>query len=165
MDYATVQDLIDRFGARELIQLTDPDEQAEVKAAKVDTVLGDAHAYVEGYVGKVYRLPLAGCPKPAPVPGDVNAVQLVAPPLLTRMVCDVARYYLYDDLAPEHEVYIRFKAVTKELEAIASGDMLVSCPWGGAPGVTLTGEDPGAGEVLFGFSPRQVTDDTLRGFA
>ena len=165
MDYATVQDLIARFGERELIQLTDHDEQAEVKTAKVDTVLGDAHAYVDGYVGKVYRLPLAGCPKPAPVPGNANAVQLVAPPLLTRMVCDVARYYLYDDLAPEHEVYIRFKAVTKELEAIAKGDMVVSCPWGGVPGATLTGEDPGAGEVLFRFSPRQVTDDTLRGFA
>lgn len=165
MDYATVQDLIARFGERELIELTDPDDLAQVKDAKVNTVLGDAHAFVDGYVGKVYRLPLPGCTKPAPMPGNANAVEMVAPPLLTRMVCDVARYYLYDDLAPEHEVYIRFKATTKELEAIASGDMLISCPWGGQPGFSLTGEDPGAGEVLFGFSPRQVTDDTLRGYA
>ena len=165
MDYATVQDLIARFGERELIQLTDHDELRQVKTAKADVALGDAHAYVDGYVGKVYQLPLAGCAKPAPEPGDLAAVQMVAPPLLTRLVCDVARYYLYDDLAPEHEVYIRFKAASKELEAIAAGDVKLSCPWGGQPGASLTGDEPGDGEVLFGFSPRQVTDESLRGYA
>ncbi len=165
MDYATVPDMIARFGEAELIQLTDPDEQAQVKTARVDTMLGDAQAFVDGYVGKVYQLPLAGCAKPAPEPGNPAAVQMVAPPVLTRLVCDVARYYLYDDLAPEHEVYIRFKAATKSLESIAAGDVKLSCPWGGVPGASLTGDEPGTGEVLFEFSPRQVTDDTLRGFA
>ena len=165
MEYAAIPDLVARFGERELIELTDTDALAQVQAAKVDVALGDAHAYVDGYVGKAYRLPLAGCAKPAPVPGNVAAVEMVAPPVLTRLVCDVARYYLYDDLAPEHEVYLRFKAATKDLEAIAAGDVKLACPWGGAPGAALTGEEPGEGDVLFGFSPRRVTDDDMRGYA
>ena len=165
MFYATVQDLIARFGEPELVQLTDRDELAQVKPAKAQTALDDAQSYVDGYVGMVYSLPLAGCAKPAPVPGNLTATEMVTPPLLTRLVCDVARYYLYDDLAPEHEVYLRYKAATKELEAIASSAMKLTCPWGGDPGVSLTGEQPGDGEVLFEFSPRSVTDDTLRGFA
>ena len=158
MDYATVQDLIARFGERELIELTDPEDLEQVKEAKVNTVLGDAHAFVDGYVGKVYRLPLPGCTKPAPMPGNANAVQMVAPPLLTRMVCDVARYYLYDDLAPESEVYRRYKQATTELQAIADGKAQLMCPWGGQPGQSAD-SGPAAGETYHAFAPRQIGRD------
>ncbi|MBF9263604.1 MULTISPECIES: gp436 family protein [Comamonadaceae] len=164
MNYATVQDMIDRFGERELVQLTDPDILA-VQAAKAQRALDDAQAFADGFVGRVYRLPLPGCSKPAPVAGNPGAVQLVAPPQLTRVVCDVARYYLYDDLAPEHEVYLRYKAAERELGQIAEGKAVLSCPWGGAPGVLVAGDAPGDAEVVFGFSPRQVTDDSMRGYA
>ena len=86
-------------------------------------------------------------------------------PLLTRLVCDVARYYLYDDLAPEHEVYLRYKAAERELGQIAEGKTVLSCPWGGAPGQLVAGDAPGDAEVHFSFSPRQITDDSMRGFA
>ncbi len=164
MNYATVQDMIDRFGEAELIQRTDPDILV-VKAAKVELALADAQALADGYVGRVYRLPLAGCSKPAPVDGNVSAVQLVPPPQLTRIVCDVARYYLYDDLAPEHEVYLRYKAADRELQAIGDGKAVLACPWGGQPGTVIAGDAPGDAEVYYGFSPRQITDDSLRGFS
>ena len=164
MNYATVQDMIDRFGEAELIQLTDLDLLA-VQAPKAQRALDDAQALADGYVGRVFRLPLAGCAKPAPVPGDVGAVQMVAPPQLTRIACDVARYYLYDDLAPEHEVYLRYKAAERELGQIAEGKTVLSCPWGGAPGQLVAGDAPGDAEVHFSFSPRQITDDSMRGFA
>ena len=164
MNYATVQDMTDRYGEPEMIQLTDPDIVA-VQAPKAQRALDDAQAFADSFVGRVYRLPLAGCAKPAPVPGDLGAVEHVAPPQLTRVVCDVARYYLYDDLAPEHEVYLRFRAAERELQAIAKGDAVLACPWGGSPGVQLAGDQPGDARVLFGFSPRQITDDELRGFA
>ena len=109
MQYATVQDMIDRFGQAELVQLTDPQLLA-VQAPKAQRALDDAQHLADAYVGQVYALPLAGCSKPAPVPGDVHAQSQVPPPLLTRLVCDVARYYLYDHLAPEHEVALRFDA-------------------------------------------------------
>ncbi len=163
MNYASVQDMIDRFGERELIQLTDAD-LAAVQAAAVDRALADAQALADGFVGRVYRLPLAGCSKPAPTELDPAAVQLVPPPQLTRIVCDVARYYLYDDLAPEHEVYLRYKAAERELQAIAEGKAVLACPWGGTPGTLVAGEAPGDGEVRYSFSPRSITDDGLRGF-
>ena len=164
MHYATVQDMIDRVGERELVQLTDP-EIIAVQAARAERALGDAQALVDSYVGRVYRLPLAGCVKPAPVPGDLDAVELVPPPQLTRIACDVARYYLYDDIAPEHEVYLRYKAAERELLQIAEGKAVLTCPWGGVPGQLVAGDAPGDAEVLYGFSPRQITDDSTRGFA
>ena len=164
MNYASVQDMVDRYGELEMIQLTDP-EIAAVQAPRIQRAIDDAQAYVDGFVGRVYRLPLAGCRKPAPAPGDPLAVTIVPPLQLTRVVCDVARYYLYDDLAPEHEVYLRYKAAERELQALADGKAVLSCPWGGAPGALVAGDAPGDTEVLFAFSPRQVTDDTLRGYS
>ena len=164
MTYATVQDMTDRYGEPEMIQLTDPDIVA-VQAPKAQRALDDAQAFADGFVGRVYRLPLAGCAKPAPVPGNPGAVDMVVPPQLTRIACDVARYYLYSDLAPEHEVYLRYKAAERELTAIAEGKSVLSCAWGGAPGTLVAGDAPGDAEVFYSFSPRQVTDDSTRGYA
>jgi len=164
MAYANLADLVARFGQAELVQLTDTTNipPTTVDEARVAVKLEDAQAFVDGYVGQVYRLPLAGCAKP--LPG--GAVELVPPPLLTRLTCDLARYYLYDDLAPENEVYRRYKAALGELEAIAAGRVQLSCPWGGAPGQPLAGDaqSGSGGETWSSFSPRAVTDDTLRGF-
>jgi len=166
MIYATVADLVARFGELELVQLTDLDNipPSIIDVGRVDTKIGDACAFVDGYVGQVYRLPLAGCLKPATVPGADP--KYVAPPVLVRITCDLARYYLHDDLAPENEVYRRYKAAVSELDAFAKGKAQLSCPWGGSPGV-LIGADAQSGnnDVWSSFSPRSVTDDTLKGFA
>lgn len=164
MMYATVQDMSDRFGEPEMIQLTDP-EIVSVQVAKAQRAIDDAQAFADAFVGRAYRLPLPGCPKPTPLPGDVGAVTYVPPPQLTRIVCDVARYYLYTALAPEHEVYLRYKAAERELQAIADGKAVLACPWGGVPGLLVAGDAPGDAEVFYQFSPRQITDDSLRGFA
>ena len=55
--YATVDDLIDRFGEAEMIGLTDPDNTA-VQSDRAQRKLDDAHALANGYVGMAYRLPL-----------------------------------------------------------------------------------------------------------
>lgn len=165
MQYASVQDLMDRFGERELIELTDQDELQAVKTPRVQRALDDAQAFVDGFVGRIYSLPLMGCKKPLPVPGDPHAVQYVPPPQLMRICCDVARYYLHVHLSAEHEVYLRFKAAERELQAIADGKTLLSCPWGGAPGQQLAGDAPGEAEVYSSFSRRSVSDDDLRGYA
>ena len=159
MIYATVQDMIDRFGEPEMIQLTDPAEQAAVQPARIELKLQDAHALADGYLGRVYALPLAGCAKPV----GVGAVQYVPPPQLTRIVCDVARYYLYDDLAPESEVYRRFKTATAELQAIADGRARLVCPWGGEPGASAA-SGPAAGETYYDFAPRSIGRDVDGGY-
>lgn len=166
MNYATVADLVARFGELELVQLTDLENipPSVIDVARVDTKIGDACAFIDGYVGQVYRLPLAGCAKPVTVPGA--SPDTVAPPVLVRITCDLARYYLHDDLAPENEVYRRYKAAVRELEAIAAGGAQLACPWGGSPGA-LIGADAqsGGNEAWSAFSPRAVTDDSLKGFA
>ncbi|MBX9935025.1 MAG: DUF1320 domain-containing protein [Burkholderiaceae bacterium] len=164
MNYASVQDMIDRFGGPEMVQLTDP-EIVSVQVAKAQRAIDDAQAFADAFVGRAYRLPLPGCAKPTPLPGDVGAVTYTPPPQLTRIVCDVARYYLYTALAPEHEVYLRYKAAERELQAIADGKAVLACPWGGVPGPLVAGDAPGDAEVFHQFSARQCTDDSLRGFA
>ena len=163
MAYAAVADLVARFGAAELVQLTDVTNipPSAMDDERIELKLADAGAFIDGYVGQVYRLPLAGCSKP----DGVGGFTLVPPPVLVRLACDLARYYLYDDLAPEHEVYRRYKAALAELEAIASGTVQLACPWGGSPG-ELIGVDAQSGgdETQACFSPRAITDDTLRGF-
>ncbi len=160
MQYATVQDMIDRFGEPEMIQLTDAQEQAAVQGARIQLKLDDAHALADGYLGRVYALPLSGCAKPVGGPG---VVQYVPPPQLTRIVCDVARYYLYDDLAPESEVYRRFRAATAELQAIADGRARLVCPWGGEPGASAA-SGPAAGETYYDFAPRGIGRDADGGY-
>lgn len=165
MIYATVAAMIARFGERELVQLTDRDNipPIVVNADLVETKIADASAFVDGYVGQVYQLPLAGCAKP----DGAGGVEYVPPPVLERITCDLARYYLHDDLAPENEVYRRYKAAVRELEAVAAGEALLACPWGGSPGVPLVADaqSGAAGETYHDFAPRRITDDTLRGFA
>ena len=80
MTYCTKQDLIDRFSERELIQLTD---RTNTPASVIDdTVVGralaDAEGFANGYIGKVYTLPLA-----------------TVPDVLTKLVADIARFYLH----------------------------------------------------------------------
>ena len=166
MIYATAADLVARFGELELVNLTDFDNipPSVIDVVRVETKIGDACAFVDGYIGQVYRLPLTGCVKPVTVPG--GSAEFVAPPALVRITCDLARYYLHSDLAPEHEVYRRFLDARKELEAIALGKTMLSCPWGGSPGQVISGDaQSGSNETWSSFSPRQVTDDSLRGFA
>jgi phage gp36-like protein len=162
MNYATVQDMVDRFGELELIQLTAGAAGDAVDADKAGRALGDAQAFVDGFVGAVYQLPLQGCAKPAPTVDDPAAVVLVPPPALTRATCDVARYYLYDQVAPEHEVFVRFKAAQQSLQALADGKTVLTCPWGGQPGLQLAGSEPGSGEVAYSFAPR--IDAELEGY-
>ncbi|TAN12916.1 MAG: DUF1320 domain-containing protein [Burkholderiaceae bacterium] len=163
MDYATQQDLIDRFGEPELIQLTDPENQAAIDPARIDRALADATALADGLLGKIYALPLAGCTKPDPQPGNPGATAQVPPPQLTRICCDLARYYLYDDLAPDAEVYRRYKAATVELQAIAGGSARLVCPWGGEPGAFASRGET-AGETLADFAPRGIGRDVDEGY-
>lgn len=162
MAYATITDMTARFGQRELAQLTDCTNipPSTVNTVTVQLKLDDAAAFVDGYVGQVYRLPLRGCAKPTG-----GAPVYVPPPVLVRLCCDLARYYLYDDLAPEHEVYRRYKAALAELEAVAEGRAQLACPWGGSPGDLIAADaQTGDPDTRYSFGPRAITDDTLRGF-
>ncbi len=103
--YATQQDLINRYGEDELLRLTDRTGAGVVDAAVVEQALSDAAAQVDGYLAGRYRLPLATVPK-----------------VLTFLACDLARYSLYADVAPEHVTKRRDDAA-KFLAAVGRGEL------------------------------------------
>lgn len=110
MAYATVADLIARFGEEELIQLTDRAGAHAVDGAIAQRALDDASAEMDGYLAVRYQLPLP-----------------TVPTLLARIACDVARYRLWEDHASD-EVRRRYEDSRRLLEAIAKGLVSLGLP-------------------------------------
>lgn len=144
MSYARKSDLIERFGERELVQLTDRTRTppTTVDDVVVDRALGDAASLIDGYLGKVYALPLA-----------------TVPTNLTKIQADVARYYLHGKAADKDSAVTRaYGEAIAWLRDVAAGRIRLDDGAGDAP-APLPG---GAGRVQAG---RPVfTRDTLRGF-
>ncbi|PHS48758.1 MAG: hypothetical protein COB05_04410 [Marinobacter sp.] len=114
--YCSAQDMIDRFGERELIELTDRDHTGVVDQTVIRQAIQDATAEVDGYLAGRYQLPLS------------------QPPLvLVRVCCDIARFLLYDDNLPE-VVEKRHKSVVDLLRQVSSGRVSL--------GVSETGQAP-----------------------
>ncbi len=104
MSYATRQDMIDRFGEKEMIQLTD--SRVPPSGGIDDTVLeiglNDAKALIDGYLASKYPLPLSEVPEP-----------------LTRVACDLARYFLCRK--PTEEMTRRYEQSIAWLKDVARG--------------------------------------------
>jgi phage gp36-like protein len=105
MSYATESDMVSRFGRDQLVQLTDEDGRGVIDSDKVTKALNDAAGEIDAHLEPRYQLPLA-----------------TVPISLVRIACDLARYYLYTDAAPE-QVNKRYDAAIKFLGAIARGDI------------------------------------------
>lgn len=104
MPYATQQDLVDRFGSDELIQLTDRGNLGVIDVTVLNSALVDADAEINTYLVSRYALPLA-----------------VVSPILTRFAADIARYQLYDTRASE-QVLQRYKDAIAFFKQIATGN-------------------------------------------
>ena len=103
MPYATLQDLVDRFGYEQLAQLSDRDSGAVIDETVVGRALADADAEIDGYLAALYALPLT-----------------TVPALLVRMACDLARYRLFGDRVTDQVRQLYTDAV-RDLKAIAGG--------------------------------------------
>lgn len=103
MTYATQQDLIDRYGDTELIQLTDENRVGAIDATTVARALADADAEMNGYLAVRYTLPLASTPL-----------------VLTRFACAIARYLLHDQAATE-QVEKDYKNALAFLKSVSEG--------------------------------------------
>jgi phage gp36-like protein len=107
MAYCTKQNMIDRFGELELIQLTDRANPGVIDDTVITQAISDAGAEIDGYLNR-YSLPLANVPSN-----------------LVRMACDISRFYLYDD-AMTDSVQTRYDSCIKYLIAVAKG--LITLP-------------------------------------
>jgi phage gp36-like protein len=105
MPYATLQDLIDRYGEDELIERTDRlDPPAGViDVAIANQALADADAEIDGYLQSRYQLPLAN-----------------PPAVLKLAACKIARHNLYDDAETE-KIANDYAEVLAWLRGIAKG--------------------------------------------
>jgi len=103
MTYATQQNMTDRFGSQELIELTDEDNAGSINAAALGVALTDADAEINSYLAGRYTLPLTQ-----------TSDELV------RMACDIARYRLFDTRASE-QVKARYDDAIKKLRDVSRG--------------------------------------------
>lgn len=104
MSYATQQNMIDRFGQKEVIQLTDKatPPTGSINATVLGQALGDADAMINGYVSTRYALPMTDVPQ-----------QIV------RIACDLARYFL--DKKPSEEIKARYDQALAWLRDVSAG--------------------------------------------
>jgi phage gp36-like protein len=116
VSYCTQQDMIDRLGAAELIQLTDRAGAADVIDTTVlGKAIGDAGDTINGYLAGRYSLPLAG-----------------TPPVLVRIACDLAHYYLYGVNVVPDVVQKRYDADIKFLTLLSKGEITLGLGSDGA---------------------------------
>jgi phage gp36-like protein len=139
MTYATLAEMVARFGEPELVQRTDRAEGLVIDTVVLGNALVDADAEIDSYLAGRYTLPLAS-----------------TPPVLVRLAADIARYRLYDDGVSE-TVRQRYEDAVSLLKRFANGDVVLP----GMQGVAVAGVETAYHE----FSPRQITDCTTKGFA
>lgn len=143
MPYVTKQDLIDRFGEQELIQLTDRVNKpaSTVNDTAVDLAIADASNLADSYLAKVVTLPLD------PVPGA-----------LPKVVADLARYFLHGKAADkESPVTTAYEQAIAFLRDVAKGLVQLTDSGSETP--------PAGGGSVKAVAPNRVfTRDSLRSF-
>lgn len=111
MAYITRTDLERRFGATEIADLLDDDADGDEITTEADSLLAsidDACNLIDGYLLSRYTLPLSAVPD-----------------MLKSWACDIARFKLWADRAPE-EVRKRYEDAIGQLKDLARG--LISLP-------------------------------------
>ena len=138
MTYATLTDLQDAFGETEILQLTDRDGAGTPSAGFVAAVLARADALIDSYLLGRYALPL----DPTPT-------------VLVATACDLARYWLYDDAAPDR-VRQSYEDAMSWLRDVAAGRVLLQLP--------AASPEQSAGSPDYGAPDRVFSPETLAAF-
>ncbi len=127
--YAAKADMIERFGEREILQLTDKHEPGTgaIDEAVLDRALEDADGAIDAALQARYTLPLATVPK-----------------ILKRYACDLARYHLYGDGASDG-VRKRYEDALKFLREVSAGTLNLGADSAGAE-VEATDSGPQFGD-------------------
>lgn len=139
MSYATLQDLIDRYGYEQLAQLSDRDNGSVIDSVVVGRALSDADAEIDSYLTALYTLPLVSTPA-----------------ILVRMACDIARYRLFGDRVTDQVRQLYTDAV-RDLKSVSAGLIKID----GAVALTPSA----TGTTIKVSSPdRRFSNDALSGY-
>lgn len=110
MTYCTKSDMTSRFGEAELVQLTDANGIGVIDDAVLDLAIADATQQINDKLRGRYPLPVTP-----------------APASLILVACDLARYYLHKDVAPEL-VTKRHDNAMRQLRDYANGTARLDVP-------------------------------------
>lgn len=139
MAYLTLDDLVARFGEREMLDVADRDDDGVVDAGVLAAAIGDAERDVDAQIGARYAVPLA-----------------TVPDLVKRVAAQLARYYLHVANPPEW-VRAGYKDALAILADIRDGRVAIDAP-AAAGGASVAGRVQGVADA------RIFTPDRLRGF-
>lgn len=103
MPYATLQDLIERAGSDEIIQVGDRDDDGAPDPDVVEAALAGADSAINGYLAVAYSIPLASVPD-----------------LVRTWATSIARYTLHRQGAPDYVVR-DWKDAMSSLKDVAAG--------------------------------------------
>lgn len=134
MTYATQQNMIDRFGADELIQLTDRANIGVIDVTVLGQALSDADAEIDTYLITRHTLPLLNVPK-----------------VLIKFACDITRYQLYDTRATE-QVKQRYDDAIKFFKLLVNGTVSLGLDPANQPVADVGGIQVNAGSRVFNAS-------------
>jgi phage gp36-like protein len=145
MTYATLSDLVTRYGSDELAQRTDRIAGNTIDQTVIDRALSDADAEIDSSLAARYTLPVAS-----------------VPPLLVRVACTIARYHLHDEAATQR-IREDYEDALKVLAEIRSGARLL--PLAAADGGGTAAADKSTGGVVSTRSPVRIfTSDLMTRF-
>lgn len=156
MPYATLQDMIDEFGQREIQIIGDPDGTGAVVATRVDNALAKASEQIDFAAGQRCALPL-------------TIAEPSVATFLKQLCLDIARYRLTGSsgITATEEVKDRYKEADAKLGQIISGKIILCEQSSQGIGTSGSGLQPAsltAGEAEFDGEERVFTRTSLRDY-
>ena len=109
--FATLDAMRDKFGERELIELTDIEAPYtnQINTNRLNAAMQQANSEIEGYIGTRYTLPLQ-----------------TVPPFLQSIACDIARYHGSTGAMSENSpIKTRYDTAIKTLKEISKGTLQI----------------------------------------
>ncbi len=139
MPYATLDDLIERAGQREILDTADRDKDGIADADVIASALATAEAEINGYVATKYILPF-----------------VEVPALVKNWAVSLARYYLHRAKRPEL-VKEDYDNAISQLQDVAAGKITLPQASGQTPSLS-------SGTYLISALPARFGQHTMRGF-
>lgn len=139
MTYASQQNMIDRFGSQELIELTDRLNTGAIDATVLGQALADANTEIDSYLLSVCVLPL-----------------VTVPPRLIKIAADIARYELYGARCTD-QVRARYTDAIAFLKAVVTGTASLGLDASNQPSPQTGGVGMSAKPPVFAAGDNTVT--------
>lgn len=140
MAYATLRNIIERYGEDDLLTAADRDGDDQLDSAAVDRALSDASAEIDTYLATRYALPVPYIPE-----------------ILKRLCVDITLYRLaFNAVGNSEERRRRYEDAVALLVRISKGDVSLGL------GVQATPRSKGSGVVING-PGRRFSRDTMEG--